>query len=243
MTSTQDGAAVDVPALRVRIHIAQAEQRPGGALVVYDLRFNDRDEEGIRVLAVGYGDTPDKAFGEAAFQWTTGVFIAVQHWLQPSHHTCFADDLHLVVRAPETGEELGWRVHFGPVLSRTYGEGDPALPGKDALEVIRALFDRIHPHAAHRMLFWIEAFVVLYADGRVDATCRLSNDDWPEGRQALLEWAATWTLRAGTMVSVRQFFLFEPIGLSQLPDRDKLQETLDRLRPKKKGWWRRMLGG
>lgn len=243
LTSTQHGAVVDVPALGIRVRIVEAEERQGGAFAVYDLGFADQETEGIRILAVGYGDTA-KAFGEAAFQWVTGVFMPVRHWLQPSHHTCFADDMHLLVRAEKTGEQFGWRMHFGPVLSRAYGdaEGDPATPGKEAHDVIRALFDSIYARATHRTLFWIEAFVVLYADGRVDATCRLRNADWPEGRQALLEWAATWTLKAGSMVSVRQFLLFQPVELDELPDREILQATIEKLRPKKQSWWKRLVG-
>jgi hypothetical protein len=216
-----------------------------GAVVVYDVSSTAAEpaEDGIRVLAVGYGTDAKQAVGEAAFIWTTGVFTAVRHWLAPQVHTCFADDAHMLVRAIEPDEEFGWRVHQGPILSRTFGKSDAdESPEVEAQEIFETLFDEIHPLSAHRNLFWIEAFAVRYPDGRADATCRLRNDDWPEGKDALLLYASSWEVPEGIMLSRRQFLLFEPISPNAVPDRAKMTRKLDAVAGAPKPWWRRLFG-
>src|SRR5438046_4453037 len=77
-------------------------------------------------------------------------------------------------------------------------------------EIFKRLFSVVHPFAAHTTLFWLECFAVRYPDGRIDATCRKHNDDWEEGKQALLLWAADWPLHEKGFVSQRRFILFNP---------------------------------
>ena len=220
---------MDVPDLGVRVRIAQAEKKERGALAVYDLGF---EGDTISVLAVGFGETAEKAFGEAAFQWATGVFTVIRHWLHPAGHTCFVADEYMVVR-DDSGRTFAWRVHLGPAISRVFGaDRDLTNPGADPHDVFRTLLDFIPAYATPGTVFWIEAYVVRYEDGSVESTCRLRNDKWPEGEDALTLWAATWTLPEGVMLSVRQFLLFEPIEPNEVPKRSAA-------RP----WWKRLFGG
>jgi uncharacterized protein (DUF2267 family) len=224
------------PAVRVRVNEATVNE--AGAYAVYDLAPHDAgDRAGIQVLAAGFGDTPVQAFAEAAFQWTTGVFTTVRHWLQPEHHTCFAKDFHMLVRSDDSREDFAWRVHVGPVLSRAWGD-EKGAPSFDTNDVVSVLFDHIHPNAAHRTLFWIEAYVVRYADGTVNSTCRLQNQEWNEGEEALKQWASTWRVAEGVMVSARQFLLFEPISPDALPSRNDLEKALKN--KTRAPWWKRL---
>ena len=232
------GIVVEVPELAVRIRVTDATVNEAGAYAVYDVAPHDSgDRDGIQVLAAGFGDTPQQAFAETAFQWTTGVFTAVRHWLQPAKHTCFTSDFHMLVRDEDPGADFAWRVHLGPVLSRNWGGDDSALQ-IDTLDIMRALFDRVHPYAAHRDLFWIEAFVVRLADGTLNSTCRLRNGDWEEGEDALQQWASTWRVARDAMVSARQFLLFEPISPDALPSRKDLEDALKK--KTRAPWWKRL---
>src|ERR1043166_4464185 len=125
----------------------------------------------------------------------------------------------MVVAIDGASERYGWIIHLGPVIARLYGSGD--VPGvMEELhpeEVLRAIFDVLHPLAAHRTLFWLECYTARYPDGRVDATCRLHNDDWQKGRDTLLVWASRWPAAPGRMISKRQFMVFEPAPVSELP--------------------------
>lgn len=103
-----------------------------------------------------------------------GVFQPVRHWLQPTAHSCFVDDDHLLVEARDTGERYPWRVHVGPIISRAFGpdEAEAPLPAVPK-DIIRVLLSEVQALAAHRTLFWIEAYVVRFEDGRVDAARQL----------------------------------------------------------------------
>lgn len=240
VNAVHDGVVLRIPEMALRVRIIEAMMNEAGAYAVYDLGSHDSGEdEGIQVLAAGFADTPAQAFAEAAFQWTTGVFTTVRHWLQPAQHTCFTGDFHIVVRAEDPGEDFAWRVHLGPILSRNWGDDDAALD-VSTNDIVLALFDSIHPHAAHRTLFWIEAFVVRYPDGTLNSTCRLHNQEWEEGEAALKQWASTWRVADGVMVSARQFLLFEPISPDALPSRTDLENALKK--EARVPWWKRLFG-
>ena len=233
---------VRLPELGIKVSIEDTELREGGVVVVYDLRTIKRDEQGMRVLAVGRGKSQTQALGEAAFQWTTGVFTVVRHWLQPSAHTCFADDFHMLVRSDDAKKEFAWRVHRGPVLSRVFGGDDADVSSPGTTEITEVLFDHVQTHAAHRDVFWIEAFVIRYSDGRLDSTCRLRNEDWSPGASALVDWASTWEIPKRATLSVRQFLLFEPIATRELPNLRKLRNALDERSGTAVPWWKRVFG-
>ena len=233
-------AAITFATMPLRITVAEIDVNDKGAVVVYDVSGLEAkpDREGIRVLARGHGSDARKALGDAAFIWATGVFTVVQHWIRPAAHTCFADDSHMLVRSADPAEEFGWRVHQGPILSREYGRS--GTPEVDPMEIYETLFNQIHPYAAHRTVFWIEAFAIRYQNGEVDATCRFRNKDWDEGKEELLLYASSWELPEGMTLSRRQFFLFEPIVPAAIPERRKLEKKLDELDGAKKPWWKRL---
>src|SRR5262249_39466901 len=116
-----DGSTVLLPSLNSKVRIAEVNIKDHGVAVVYDFSARDVDAEGVKILVVGIGADSVKALGEAAFQWTTGVFMTLRHWLTPSAHTCFVEDLHMLVRTTEPINEFAWRVHVGPILSRAFG--------------------------------------------------------------------------------------------------------------------------
>jgi hypothetical protein len=64
---------------------------------------------------------------------------------------------------------------------------------------------------------WIESFAArYYSDRKVDATCRLNNKDFDQGRDALMSWAAGWPETGASILTKRQFLLFEPTPPEQL---------------------------
>jgi hypothetical protein len=132
----------------------------------------------------------------------------------------------MIVHDSESGEQFGWTVHLPPIVSRAYGEAE--LPENlEQPAVFQALFDTIHPFAAHNHLFWLECFAVRYAEEKVDATCRLNNEDWEEGQDALLEWALSWPPFGKGILSHRQFLLFEPTPIDRLPRKENLSAALE----------------
>lgn len=234
---------VSLASLGVKVRIADVDIREAGVVVIYDLSQLESSEPGIRVLAVGLGGDPIAALGQAAFQWILGVLQPVQHWLQPTKHMCFVEDFHLLVRTQDTSEHFAWRVHVGPIISRAFGpdESEAPIPAEPK-DIFGALLRDVQSRAAHRTLFWVEAYVIRYGDGRLDSTCRFRNDDWPEGTAALIEWAQTWNLNCAASVSVRQFLLFEPVAASKLPDQKGMIAALEEYeRNPAPSWWRRLL--
>ena len=88
---------------------------------------------------------------------------------------------------------------------------------------------------------WVESFTARYHDGKVDATCRLQNEDWDEWRNALLSWAISWPTTPGFLVTFRQFLLMEPTPVEQLQSAQELTDTLGReMRRRGAPWWRRL---
>jgi hypothetical protein len=115
----------------------------------------------------------------------------------------------MLVHDADTGQQFGWTVHLPPILTRAYGGiSVPEHPEQSA--VFRALFNIIHRHAAHQSLFWVECFAARYPGRKVDATCRKLNEDWEDGRDALMVWAMTWPYPGRGIISRRQFLLFQP---------------------------------
>src|SRR5215468_4609494 len=149
--------------------------------VTFEARAEGATTDGIKVYQLGYGPTDLDAARDASFQWLLGVYPALVTFIAQPDHRCDVDKAHMIVRNDETGEQFGWTVHLPPILSRTYGE-IPLRERSEQNAVFRALFDSIHPYAAHGSVFWIECFAARYPDRKVDATCRLNNKDWSEGR-------------------------------------------------------------
>lgn len=214
--------------------------------VVFDARAQDADEAGILVLTVGFGDTPETAAVDAGHQWATSVLPVllsyVLHQEQPEVQRC-----PMVVGVQDSGERFGWTAHLGPVTARVYGPPDaPEIDRGDLspATAYKPVFNAIHPFAAHNQLMWVESFAARYPEGKLDATCRLQNDDWAEGRAALLAWAASWPDTGPCVLTKRQFIILEPTPVGRLASDKDLVAILEReMAKQKKPWWRRMLGG
>jgi len=194
--------------------------------VTFEARAEGATTDGIKVFQLGYGPTEFDAARDASYQWLLGVYPALVTFIAQPDHRCDVDKAHMIVGDDDTGEKFGWTVHLPPILSRTYGETlMPEQPEQNA--VFRALFDSIHPYAAHGSVFWIECFAARYPDSKVDATCRLNNEDWSEGRNALLAWAMSWPDPGQGILSRRQFVLFEPTEIDSIPEGSKLSSMID----------------
>jgi len=245
----QDGY-VAVPRLGMAFCVEGASTAPfhkgHSVSVVFDARAQDADEAGILVLTVGFGDTPESAAVDAGHQWATSVLPVllsyVLHQEQPEVQRC-----PMVVGVQDSGKRFGWTAHLGPVTARVYGpQGTPEIDRGDLspASAYQPIFNAIHPFAAHNQLMWVESFAACYPEGKIDATCRLQNNDWAEGRAALMAWAASWPDTGPCVLTKRQFIIFEPTPFERLASDKDLVALLEReLAKQKKPWWRRVLGG
>jgi hypothetical protein len=59
-------------------------------------------------------------------------------------------------------------------------------------------------------LHWLELFACKFDDGSVDATCRLDNRDWFDGKNVLVNAASAWPTTKEPMQSCRQFVMLLP---------------------------------
>ncbi len=202
----------------------------GGLLVVFEARVKNSSGPGIRVTSIGTGDSNESAAGNAASQWAMGVLPVIMRYILRSH-LCEVADLPMVVGVENSQERYGWTALLGPVIGRAYGGSgsvDSLLGDLSPSAAYIPVFHRLHSHAAHRRLMWIESFAArYYAEGKVDATCRLNNKDFEDGRNALLGWARSWEATGAALVTKRQFILFEPTSLAELKNSDNLSQKLD----------------
>lgn len=210
--------------LSIRVHVAEAilESTSSGdevVTVIFDVRPSGESAHGAKVLSVGFGANASEAARDAASQWTVGVYPVIQTWLTRTHD-CRVGSSQMVVALQDTGDRFGWRVHLGPVIGRLYGtrDTDRELGPLDQNEIYQALFNVVAEFAAHQTLFWLECFAIKHPDGSVDATCRMHNENWPEGYEALLAYAASWPDTRGCTLSKRQFIMFEPSTVRDLSE-------------------------
>ena len=238
IVATMGANGLRVPLLKVTIRVHDAERIPrddGSAAIsaIVQLGALDSISGGIDVLHTGMGATLEEAAANAAHQWIAGVLPVIQTYLTHRDHPD-VDQSQMIVAIEETSEQFGWSVHLGPIITRVFGDIEqPAELGKS--EIFKRLFHVVHPFAAHTTLFWLECFAVRYPDGRIDATCRKHNEDWDEGQQALLVWASEWPVNRKGFISQRQFIIFEPTAVADLPSG---KELADRLPLPQKPWWK-----
>jgi len=245
---SRSGTVLGFPSLAMEFLAQDAKIQPHhngfAAVVTFEARPPGADSTGIRILAVGFGETEAAAAREAASQWVMGVFPALRSYLARPEHICEVERAEMLVGVPDTGERYGWTVHLPPIIWRLYGASDLGPddePQVDRNEIYRLVFDVVHPFAAHRQLFWLECFASRYPDGKVDATCRYNNNDWQEGRDALLAWALTWPDTNGCILSKRQFLMFEPTPVDKLPSSESLSERMDQeITRASEPWWKRL---
>ncbi len=238
---------LSVPSLGLEIVASEpAVDEEGSSLsVVYDARAAGRGEAGVRILAIGFGADPETAAASAAEQWAVGVLPVLQSWVQGGH-VCEVERSPMVVGVADSEERFGWSVHLGPVIGRAYGKpgsGDVDLGDLSRAAAFKPVFEVIHSLAAHRSVMWVESFACRnFASGVTDATSRVNNDDFEAGREALRAWAASWPTGGAPLLSKRQFLLFEPTDVNQLPAAADLAASLDRAMAadSRAPWWKRL---
>ena len=209
----------------------EAQWLHGGVSVVFDARLHNSSAPGIRVLSVGLGNTEEGATADAASQWALGVLPVLVSYIRRSH-VCEIQKLPMIVAVADSQERYGWTAYLGPVIARAYGgsgTGESLLGDLSQSAAYMPIFQVVHPYAAHRKVMWVESFASkYYAEAKVDATCRLGNDDFPEGREALLAWAQSWPPTGAALLSKRQFVLFEPTSVEEIESSNpSLIEKLD----------------
>lgn len=202
------------------------------------------NESGIRVLSIGLGETEKEAAIDAGHQWAEGILPVIIGYVLEKE-VDGVQQLPMIVGVEETGEKYGWKVYVGPVIHRVFSNETSKEIDVGEIEPIQAfrpIFDSIHPFAAHENLMWIEAFSAKYPDGEVDATCRLKNDNWDEGRESLLYWAHSWPDTNGCLLSKRQFVLMQPKLPNELDSKSNLEKALDNeIKKSKQSWWRKVI--
>jgi hypothetical protein len=244
---TWHGLSVPCPTLALEFRAREAKSLPHNDQcsfsVVFEARAAGADSDGILVLSIGFGASQEAAARSAADQWVTGVYPVLQSYLGKPVHQCNVEKSHMIVAVEGSEKRYGWTIHVGPLIARLYGGGG-SVGELGHSEGLRAVFDALHPFSAHAHIFWIELFAARYSDGKVDATCRYNNRDLPEGQDALLTWAGHWPETSGSILSKRQFLLFQPTKITDLPSRGRLERELGRhLTKQSPSWWRRLVRG
>lgn len=118
----------------------------------------------------------------------------------------------LVLLDPDR-KAAGWHVHLGQVVARmTSG----AEPDRDVAEFLGALVDPLCSLGTSREMFWLELFAAKMPGGGLNVDCRLRNEPWQDGAQALAQVAHGWHVPPDVMLSKRQFVLLEPADLSEV---------------------------
>jgi len=239
-------SALRIPSLGLDVHVTRADGRSNSVSATFEARPLGDAEGGMRVLAVGIGDTQQAATADAAAQWALGVLPVLRSYILHSH-VCEVELFPMIVGVHDSPDRYGWTVHIGPVIGRAFGkvgDEDPTLGDLSRSAAYEPLFQVLHSYAAHRSLMWVESFAArYYSDQKLDATCRLNNRDIADGRDALLAWASGWPSTGAKTVSKRQFLILEPKPLDAVDESGDLRQRLEQeIRKSGDPWWRRLLG-
>jgi hypothetical protein len=237
--------ALRVPELGLDIHAMEAQSNSTWVSVTFAARPCGDPAGGIRVLSLGLGDTSEAAVADAATQWALGVLPVLRSYIL-HRHVCEIELFPMVVGRTDSPGQFGWTVHAGPVVGRAFGKTGAAKPSLGDLSRFAAyepLFHVLHAHAPHSKLMWVESFAArYYSDNKVDATCRLNNQDVQDGREALLAWANGWPPSGAESLSKRQFLILEPRALDEVDHSGKLRRHLDcATAERRQPWWKRLL--
>lgn len=227
---TRQPHSLHLPAIQLEVitHNQTVEEalESKAASAIFEARAIGATTTGISIFQVGYGPTDFDAACDASNQWCLGVYPALLNYIAEPEHCCEVETARMIVRDADSGEEFGWTIHLPPILSRAYGEAQ--LPENlEQDDIFHALFEIIHPYAAHNQLFWLECFAARVSESKVNATCRLNNEDWDEGQEALLQWAESWPLFGNGILSQRQFLLFEPTPVAPIPSRVDMSQAME----------------
>lgn len=230
--SSQAGRGLVSPALGLTIRVRDESHsgRKGDHQVAATVEAGALNSihGGIQVLQIGLGDSVEAASTDAAHQWAVGVLPVLESYLLNRTPTGVTIG-HMVVGLEASSEVYGWTVHIGPLIERIFGQV-PDFRTPEQAVLYRRLFDEVHPFAAHSKVFWLECFAARFPGGRVDATCRYHNEDWAEGKQTLLAWAAEWPDTGAGVLTRRQFVMFAPTPPGALPSSAHMLSELRRER-------------
>jgi hypothetical protein len=189
--------------LFVQIRPIQAMAAGAMALFVCEITASARaGEPGITVTAVGQGGDPPSAVGEALAHWALGTLPVLAQWR--GGHSCLPATSTVDTRAGV------FELLKGPTVARGMADSGPP-PGAEGglIGSITSLIEAARP--APR-LHWIELFACKFAEGEVDATCRLNNHDWPTATRTLKAVATGWPAVDAPLQTQRQFVLLRPQG-------------------------------
>lgn len=208
-------------------------------VVAYDCS-TDQMEQGIVIVAVGFGHTEVDAARDAALQWFIGVFPVLVQWRAnnsaPARHGCLVSECSLRLR--DSAAPAKYRALLGPLIAR--GVDNPLARTSDVVvRYFEHLRGRLEELQFWGSLHWLECFVARHDDGRVLATCRLDNRDWKDGESLLRAAYTSFGSNVGGQQSVRQFILLCPAAEESTPS-DEPNE-LAHVTPKVATWWHRLL--
>ncbi len=211
------GDEVRIPDFGIEVGVAVQQLRSEGArpgtVIVYSVSARAQGWLGPAVTIAGYGTSATGATQNAADQWSNGVLSTVAHrfgWLPGD---LGVETSNLV--AAQGDDTFGFRIHIGPLQMRVWGDGpSPKLPPASAL--LAAILTEVTDAVSTRRTMWLECFAVRYANGTLDATCRLTNEEWLLGEDALCRYATQWPDIGPRTWSQRQFLFFDPKDPSDL---------------------------
>lgn len=185
----------------VDVKEVQVMENPKMALLISEFKASlEPAGPGMIVTSVGLGENVAGAIGNAVGQWGLGVLPVLTSWR--GEHTCFVDEGSEVL-------QKRFRVLGGPIVGRGM-DSDSSEPSPQYNHFSSSFLKTLERKKLSNRIHWIEAYAVRHNDGSVDATCRLDNFDWAEGRNVLLEVAKTWPIPKESLQSCRQFLMFIP---------------------------------
>jgi hypothetical protein len=219
----KDGAAdLGVGAVSLRCSVPGVQQHPGAVVVAIagEVLIPDMASTPIQDSAVGTAETTEKAVASGVRAWIDGVLppvlmargIGKAEEVHP-FDLCQIDFVNNLTNV--------WDVYAGPFQ----------VAGRDREHLARHLEAQqpftmlltsgaLPPIATTPGLFWLKLFLSRQESGELTAECRLNNQDWPAGAEALRTFA--WPTEPGFLL-YRQFIV------------GKLSKS-DPYKPEKK-WW------
>lgn len=196
-----DGA-LHLSELNLFIDIRQNQAMAAGSMAVFISEITastQKGQPGITITCVGSAQDLPSAAADAAAQWGLGVLPVLAEWR--GRHTCLTSALDVETqRGP-------FVLRMGPLIARGRPETGGGL---GASSLASPLLPLLHKARPAQRLHWLEIFACKFADGAVDATCRLNNHDWLSGKKALAALAAGWPGSTEPMQTSRTFALFMP---------------------------------
>jgi len=203
--------------LEITFEVSHFDQEGGTVVARLHLTSKARKWRGPSVTLVGCQASAKDSALEISNHYCYSVLPVVLVFLGVT--TAKTADLGvsrmLVAPQGDTKRLIGYAVHHGPIITRKIGPAD--LPPDAEWDAISGVLMPLTADvAAEGRLFWLECYVVRDAEGGLDATCRLCNEDWPAGRRSLAHYADGWPDIGPTTWSQRQFLLYAPVEASQI---------------------------